>query len=64
MQNSKALFLKRLSRKEEAVEAAIISIRGYCWNWSAWLLLASCLGDRDEVCKSSSSAYRLIEIGT
>ncbi|EJD02696.1 TPR-like protein [Fomitiporia mediterranea MF3/22] len=45
----KALFLKRLSRKEEAVEAAILSIKGYPWNWSTWLLLANCLGDRDEL---------------
>ncbi|KAI5121571.1 hypothetical protein M0805_000751 [Coniferiporia weirii] len=45
----KALFLKRLARKEEAVEAAILSIKGYPWNWSAWLLLASCMGDRDEL---------------
>ena len=45
----KALFLKRLSRKEEAVESVLLSIKGYPWNWSAWLLLASCLGDRDEV---------------
>ncbi|KAH8118975.1 TPR-like protein [Phellopilus nigrolimitatus] len=45
----KALFLKRLSRKEEAVEACILSIKGYAWNWSTWLLLASCLGDREEL---------------
>ncbi|KAL5523535.1 hypothetical protein ACEPAG_7708 [Sanghuangporus baumii] len=45
----KALFLKRLSRREEAVEAAILSIKSYPWNWSTWLLLASCLGDRDEL---------------
>ncbi len=46
---SKALFLSRLSRREEAIESVLLSIAGVRWNWSAWLLLASCIGDGEEV---------------
>lgn len=46
---SKALFLQRLSRRDEAVENIILSIAVYPWNWSAWMLLAECLGDGEEV---------------
>jgi anaphase-promoting complex subunit 8 len=45
----KALFLSRLSRREEAIEHALLSIAGYPWNWSAWTLLGSCIGDGEEV---------------
>ena len=45
----KALFLSRLSRREEAIESALLSIAGFPWNWSAWTLLASCIGDGEEV---------------
>ncbi|KLO15382.1 TPR-like protein [Schizopora paradoxa] len=45
----KGIILKRLSRREEAVEAAIRSIGLYPWNWSCWQLLGSCLGDGDEL---------------
>ena len=44
-----ALFLSRLSRREEAIESALLSIAGYPWNWSAWSLLGSCIGDGEEV---------------
>lgn len=46
---SKALLLSRLSRREEAIENALLSIAGFKWNWSAWTLLASCIGDGEEV---------------
>ena len=45
----KALFLSRLSRREEAIENALISLAGFRWNWSAWTLLGSCIGDGEEV---------------
>jgi hypothetical protein len=45
----KALFLSRLSRREEAIESALLSIAAYPWNWSTWSLLGSCIGDVDEV---------------
>lgn len=45
----KALFLQRLSRRDEAVENIILSIAVYPWNWSAWMLLAECLGDGEEL---------------
>jgi len=45
----KALFLSRLSRREEAIEYALLSIAGYPWNWSTWTLLGSCIGDGEEV---------------
>ena len=47
--NRKALLLKRESRREEAIEALILSIGKYPWNWSAWVLLGTCISDRDEV---------------
>ncbi|KIL66252.1 hypothetical protein M378DRAFT_161115 [Amanita muscaria Koide BX008] len=45
----KALFLSRLSRREEAIESALLSIAGFQWNWSAWTLLGSCIGDGEEL---------------
>ncbi|TFK75366.1 cell division control protein 23 [Pluteus cervinus] len=45
----KAIFFSRLSRREEAIEAALLSLAGFPWNWSAWLLLGSCIGDGDEL---------------
>ncbi|TCD69804.1 Anaphase-promoting complex subunit 23 [Steccherinum ochraceum] len=51
----KALFLLRLSRREEAIESALLSIAAYPWNWSAWTLLGECLGDGEEVTTLSSS---------
>ncbi|KAL6305062.1 hypothetical protein BKA93DRAFT_246990 [Sparassis latifolia] len=45
----KALFLRRLSRREEAIESALLSIAGYPWNWAAWSVLGECLGDGDEL---------------
>ena len=53
----KGLLLKRLSRREEAIEAIILSLRGYLWNWSTWLLLGSCLGDGDEVSPTQSKKW-------
>lgn len=45
----KALFLSRLSRREEAIESCLMSIAGFPWNWSVWTLLGSCIGDGDEL---------------
>ncbi|KIP08436.1 hypothetical protein PHLGIDRAFT_104401 [Phlebiopsis gigantea 11061_1 CR5-6] len=45
----KALFLKRLGRREEAIESAVLSIAAYPWNWSTWTLLGECVGDGDEM---------------
>ncbi|KAF8743980.1 hypothetical protein AX14_013382 [Amanita brunnescens Koide BX004] len=45
----KALFLSRLSRREEAIESALLSILGFPWNWSVWSLLGSCIGDGEEL---------------
>ncbi|TDL17279.1 TPR-like protein [Rickenella mellea] len=45
----KALLLKRTSRRDEAIEALMLSISAYPWNWSAWRLLGSCVGDSDEL---------------
>ena len=53
----KALFLSRLSRREEAIENALISLAGFRWNWSAWTLLGSCIGDGEEVFSFHSSSY-------
>jgi anaphase-promoting complex subunit 8 len=49
----KALFLSRISRREEAIESALLSIAGYPWNWSTWSLLGSLIGDGEEVCIES-----------
>ncbi len=46
---SKGLFLYTLSRREEAIECAILSIAGFTWNWAAWELLSSCIIDVEEV---------------
>jgi anaphase-promoting complex subunit 8 len=46
---SKALFLSRLERREEAIEAILLSLANFPWNWSAWCLLSSCINDGDEV---------------
>ncbi|KAJ3855042.1 hypothetical protein EV368DRAFT_35553 [Lentinula lateritia] len=45
----KAIFLSRFSRREEAIEAAILSIAGFPWNWSSWTLLSSCIRDGEEL---------------
>ncbi|KAI0663596.1 TPR-like protein [Cubamyces menziesii] len=45
----KAVFLYRLSRREEAMESAILSIAQYPWNWSTWIALGDCLADGDEL---------------
>ncbi|TFK54436.1 TPR-like protein [Heliocybe sulcata] len=45
----KALFLRRLGRREEAVEASLLSLSRYPWNWSAWMLLGKCIGDGEEL---------------
>lgn len=48
-QSRKGLALSRVGRREEAIEAAILSITGYPWNWSAWTLFMSCIKDGEEV---------------
>ncbi|EIN11305.1 TPR-like protein [Punctularia strigosozonata HHB-11173 SS5] len=45
----RALFLYRLSRREEAIEAALLSIAAYPWNWSTWLILKDCVEDANEL---------------
>ncbi|KAF8910365.1 hypothetical protein CPB85DRAFT_1305624 [Mucidula mucida] len=45
----KGLFLYTLSRREEAIECAILSIAGFTWNWAAWELLSSCIIDVEEL---------------
>ncbi|KAE9400243.1 TPR-like protein [Gymnopus androsaceus JB14] len=45
----KAIFLSRLSRREEAIESTILSIAGFPWNWSTWALLSSCIRDGEEL---------------
>lgn len=45
----KALFLYRLSRTEEAIEAALDSIDGFPWNWSTWTLLVACVENKEQV---------------
>lgn len=54
----KALFLRRLSRREEAIESALRSIAAYPWNWSTWAVLGECLGDGEEV---SDTLQNIIE---
>ncbi|KAJ7687403.1 hypothetical protein B0H17DRAFT_1070090 [Mycena rosella] len=41
----KALFLFRLSRFDEAIDCALLSIVALPWNWSAWTLLGNCIHD-------------------
>jgi anaphase-promoting complex subunit 8 len=48
--HSKGLVLNRVGRREEAIEAGILSISGYPWNWSTWLMLISCIKDGEEAC--------------
>ncbi|CAK5265759.1 unnamed protein product [Mycena citricolor] len=44
------LFLSRIpERRDEAIESAILSIGGFPWNWAAWMLLSSCIGDGEEL---------------
>lgn len=45
----KGLFLLRLSRREEAIEACLQSIAKYPWNWSIWLLLGNCVNDAEQL---------------
>ncbi|KAH9948551.1 TPR-like protein [Amylocystis lapponica] len=45
----KALFLRRLMRREEAIESALLSIAAYPWNWSTWTVLGECVGDGEEL---------------
>lgn len=45
----KAIFLFRLNRREEAIESLILSIGGYPWNWSSWILLGRCAWDPQEL---------------
>ncbi|KAF9450423.1 TPR-like protein [Macrolepiota fuliginosa MF-IS2] len=54
----KALFLSRLSRREEAIECALLSISGFPWNWSCWTLLGSCISDGEEL----SSLLQLVPL--
>ena len=58
----KALFLRRLSRREEAIESALRSIAAYPWNWSTWTILGECLGDGEEVSGGVEAAYLMLEL--
>ncbi|KAG6888244.1 hypothetical protein C0995_009557 [Termitomyces sp. Mi166 len=35
--------------REESIESILRSIAGFPWNWSAWTLLGSCIGDGEEL---------------
>ncbi|KAG7086668.1 hypothetical protein E1B28_002608 [Marasmius oreades] len=48
----KALFCQRLSRTEDAITLLLESLSAYPWNWSAWLLLASCIDTKEELAKA------------
>ncbi|KAF9262190.1 TPR-like protein [Marasmius fiardii PR-910] len=50
----KALFCQRLSRAEDAMTLLLESLSAYPWNWSAWLLLASCIDTKEELTKAIS----------
>ncbi|KAK1226396.1 Anaphase-promoting complex subunit 8 [Marasmius sp. AFHP31] len=50
----KALFCKRLSRTEDAINTLIESLSSYPWNWSAWILLESCVDSRQDLMKAIS----------
>ncbi|KAA1473901.1 TPR-like protein [Dentipellis sp. KUC8613] len=45
----RGLFLSRLNRREEAIEACLLSLQRYIWNWSAWTLLSSLIKDGEEL---------------
>ncbi|KAK7059079.1 anaphase-promoting complex subunit cdc27 [Paramarasmius palmivorus] len=45
----KALFYRRLSRHEDAIQTLIESVSAYPWNWSAWTLLGDCIDTREEL---------------
>jgi anaphase-promoting complex subunit 8 len=51
-----------LSRREEAIECALISIAGFKWNWSAWTLLASCIRDGEEVSRNITCTFHFLNI--
>lgn len=50
----KAIFLSRLGRREEAMDAACASISLFKWNWSLWQLLGSMITNRADVCNHHS----------
>ncbi|KAL0577901.1 Anaphase-promoting complex subunit 8 [Marasmius crinis-equi] len=50
----KAIFYKRLSRMEDAISLLLESLSSYPWNWSAWLLLESCIDSTQELIKAMS----------
>ena len=56
---SKGLVLSRVGRREEAIEAAMLSIAAYPWNWSTWVMLMSCIKDGEEVCYLINSSRSL-----
>jgi hypothetical protein len=56
----KGLVLLRTGRRDEAIEATILSIGSYPWNWSAWELLVSCIKDGEEVTLMSCRALDLL----
>lgn len=44
---SRSIVLKNLLRKPEAIEAALLSLQSYPWNWSAWRLLWDLVDDHN-----------------
>jgi hypothetical protein len=56
----KGLVLLRMGRRDEAIEATILSIGSYPWNWSAWELLVSCIKDGEEVTFMSCRTFDLL----
>ncbi|VDB95278.1 unnamed protein product [Peniophora sp. CBMAI 1063] len=45
----KALLLSRLSRRAEALEQCILSLKLYLWNWSVWILMSDLIKDAEEL---------------
>ncbi|KIY44551.1 TPR-like protein [Fistulina hepatica ATCC 64428] len=45
----KGLFLLRMTRRSEAGSVALQSVILYPWNWSAWVLLATCLSSVEQL---------------
>ncbi|THU95653.1 TPR-like protein [Dendrothele bispora CBS 962.96] len=45
----KSVLLAQLSMREECIEACLMSLAAFPWNWATWSLLASCVGDSEEL---------------
>ena len=45
----KGLLLQRLNQRDKALEALILSVTAYPWNWSAWQAMVRCIKDKAEL---------------